>query len=145
MLRQQNMKENMNDPYSGEPVVKPLATTSRNLRDSGPVLPQKIPKRWGYELIYANDMYCCKLLVIEPNAETSMHLHLEKEETLLVVSGQLVVKYIKDKKEHSYNVGVDEAFTISPGFPHALQALDKQVRLVEASTPSFDTDSIRIY
>ena len=74
-----------------------------------------------------------------------MHLHLEKEETLLVVAGQLLVKYIKDKEEHSYIVGVDEAFTVAPGFPHALVALSEQVRLVEASTPSFDSDSIRIY
>jgi mannose-6-phosphate isomerase-like protein (cupin superfamily) len=139
------MKENTNNPYDGEPVVKPLATTSRHLRKSGPVTAQKIPKRWGYELIYANDEYCCKLIVIEPGSETSMHLHLEKEETLLVVAGQLLVKYIKDKEEHTYIVGADEAFTVAPGFPHALVALDEQVRLVEASTPSFDTDSIRIY
>ena len=133
------------DPYDGEPEVRPLSVTSRRGRASGPVIPQKIPKRWGYELIYANDWYCCKLLVIERNCKTSMHLHLEKEETLLVVAGRLLVKYIKDKEEHSYIVDVDNAFTIGPGFPHALEALDEQVRLVEASTPSFDTDSIRIY
>ncbi len=137
------MKEN--NPYDGQPEVQPLSITSIRARASGPVSPQKIPKRWGYELIYANDEYCCKLLVIEPKCETSMHLHLEKEETLLVVAGQLLVKYIKDKEEHSYIVGVDEASTVAPGFPHALVALSEQVRLVEASTPSFDSDSIRIY
>jgi mannose-6-phosphate isomerase-like protein (cupin superfamily) len=135
---------NTTDPYDGAPVVIPLATTGRLARASGPVIPQKIPKRWGYELIYANDLYCCKLLVLEPNAETSMHLHLEKEETLVVVSGQLTVSYIKDKTEHSYTVNEGEAFTVSPGFPHALKALSQKVRLIEASTPSFDTDSIRI-
>ena len=134
-----------NNPYDGSPELEPLSITSIKQRISGPVTPQYIEKRWGFEKIYANDIYCCKMIVIDPGCETSMHVHLEKEETLLVVAGELMVRYIKDKKEYSYIVGENEAFTVSPGFPHALVALEKQVKLVEASTPSFDTDSVRIY
>ena len=135
-----------NDPYDGLPVIEPVCSiTSRNHRESGPVTPWLVEKRWGFEKIFANDVYCCKIIVIDPGCETSMHLHLEKEETLIVVSGELMVRYIKDKKEYNYIVGENEAFTVSPGFPHALIALEKQVKLVEASTPSYDTDSIRIY
>ena len=134
-----------NNPYDGSPIVEPVDITGKNQRISGPVTPQFIKKRWGFEKIFANDVYCCKMLVINPGCETSMHLHLEKEETFLVVAGELLVRYIKDKEEESYIVGEDEAFTVSPGFPHALVALEKQVKLVEASTPSYDTDSIRIY
>lgn len=134
-----------NNPYDGSPTIEPIIKTGIKQRVSGPVTPQYIEKRWGFEKIYANDVYCCKMLVINPGCETSMHLHLEKEETFLVVAGELMVRYIKDKEEESYIVGENEAFTVCPGFPHALVALEKQVKLVEASTPSYDTDSIRIY
>jgi mannose-6-phosphate isomerase-like protein (cupin superfamily) len=145
-MKEIDLYDNNADPYDGEATLEPLLRTGMRQRVSGPIKkPWKVPKSWGYELIYTNnDLYCCKMLVIDPNSQTSMHLHLEKEETLLVVSGKLLVKYIDRKKRKGYIVKEGEAFTIAPGFPHALVALDEQVKLVEASTPSYDTDSIRI-
>jgi D-lyxose ketol-isomerase len=41
-------------------------------------------------------------------------------------------------------VGPGSAFVVAPGFIHSLRAGNEAVTLVEASTPSYDTDSIRI-
>lgn len=133
---------------SDEPVVTPLAVTGHQRGKksySGNVLPGHIPKSWGEERIYQNnDSYCCKLLVIEPGKQTSMHFHLDKHETMLVVEGQLAIDYIVNKKKETYIVNKWQAFTIAPGLPHSLRALEEEVRLVESSTPSYDEDSIRI-
>jgi len=116
---------------------------------SGPVSPAFVDKRWGSELHFANNSeYCMKLLTIEPGDEElcSMHFHLDKHETMLVIEGTLKITYIVDKTERYFLVGKHEAFTIAPGFPHRLTAYgDKTCRLVEASMPDSDQDSIRIY
>lgn len=133
---------------SDEPVVTPLAVTGHNRGKSGysgNVHPGYIPKTWGEERIYQNnDKYCCKLLIIEPLKSTSMHFHLDKHETMLVVEGVLAIDYIVNKEKKTQMVEAYNAFTIAPGLPHSLRALEKEVRLVESSTPSHDEDSIRI-
>ena len=112
---------------------------------SGLAHPYKIEKRWGYELIYQNhSLYCCKLLHINKNCSCSFHLHLEKHETLTVIKGTLVIDSIIDKKKESFIVEKGQSFVIAPGFIHSLRALNEDVDLIESSTPSYDTDSIRI-
>ena len=113
---------------------------------SGFCSPKKIKKSWGYELIYQNhELYCCKLLHIKKNSSCSMHLHMEKHETLLVTKGTLFIDTTQNKIENTYIVTEGEAFVIAPGFTHSLRAESESVTLIEASTPSYDTDSIRIF
>tara|TARA_Y100001970_G_scaffold291695_2_gene429875 strand:- start:2082 stop:2582 length:501 start_codon:yes stop_codon:yes gene_type:complete len=135
------------DPQ-GEPVVDVIATTGHNrggMGKSGKVEPSIIPKRWGYEKIYQNNKeYCSKLLVINKEQQTSMHFHIDKHETLVVVEGVLAVDYISKKHNTTIFVKPLEAFVIAPGLPHRLRALEEDVKLIESSMPSFDTDSIRI-
>ena len=112
---------------------------------SGPCVPGFVDKSWGSEHIYQNnDNYCLKVLTIEPGKNCSMHFHLEKHETMLVVEGTLAIDYIYNKEKRTKIVEKWEAFTISPGFVHSLRALTQTVRLIEASTPDHDHDSIRI-
>lgn len=112
---------------------------------SGFTKPVKIYKDWGYELIYQNhNLYCCKLLYINSNSSCSFHLHLEKHETLYVVEGNLFIDTTHNKKEETYIVTKGEAFVIAPGFIHSLRAEEEPVTIIESSTPSYDTDSIRI-
>lgn len=114
-------------------------------RASGVAIPQMVTKRWGGELIYKNDLYCMKMLIINPNQQTSMHFHVLKEETLLVVSGILTVEFIaRDGTEGKYTLKPGEALTVAPGFPHQLIAGATQVVLVEASTTDHATDSVRV-
>ena len=112
---------------------------------SGPCTPGFVNKKWGSEHIYQNsDNYCMKVLTIEQGKSCSMHFHLEKHETMLVVEGVLAIDYIHDKNHRTHIVNQWEAFTICPGLPHSLRAPEGRVRLIEASTPDYKSDSIRI-
>jgi quercetin dioxygenase-like cupin family protein len=69
---------------------------------------------------------------------------MEKHETLLVLRGLLLIDTTHNKEEKTYSVKPGEAFVVAPGFIHSLRAKHHDVVLIEASTPSYDTDSIRI-
>ena len=69
---------------------------------------------------------------------------MEKHETLFVVEGELFIDTTHDKNKNSWSVKPGEAFVVAPGFIHSLRANNKPVVLIESSTPSYDTDSIRI-
>jgi mannose-6-phosphate isomerase-like protein (cupin superfamily) len=128
--------------------IRPVAYTGSNMGTyglSGYCVPKKINKEWGHELIFQNhELYCCKLLYINANKSCSYHLHLNKHETLLVVEGVLFIDTTHNKKETTWIVKEGEAFVVAPGFIHSLRAKDQDVILIESSTPSYDTDSIRI-
>tara|TARA_R110001599_G_scaffold294545_4_gene498538 strand:+ start:644 stop:1096 length:453 start_codon:yes stop_codon:yes gene_type:complete len=129
------------------PVIQ-VASTGANkgtLGISGYAQPLRIEKDWGYELIYQNnELYCCKLLFIKSKQSCSYHLHLTKHETLLVMSGVLEIDTTQNKIKRTYQVKQGEAFIVAPGFIHSLRATTESVTLIESSTPSYDTDSIRI-
>lgn len=144
----QNTKiEPVNEVLQSKP-ISAYAYTGQNknlLGLSGFCNPLKIEKSWGHELIYQNsELYCCKVLYIKPYSSCSFHFHLEKHETLLVQEGTLFIDVIKDKQEDSLVVQEGEAFVVAPGFIHSLRAEDEPVVIIESSTPSYDTDSIRI-
>jgi mannose-6-phosphate isomerase-like protein (cupin superfamily) len=113
---------------------------------SGKCIPGFVDKTWGSEHIYQNnDKYCLKVLSIEEGQNCSMHFHINKHETMLVVEGTLAIDIIYDKQKFTKLLKPWEAFTISPGLPHSLRSVKGTVRLIEASTPDYDHDSIRIY
>ena len=96
-------KEESSDQHDirERPVIKKLALTGHGKGDlgvSGKSTPHHVNKRWGSEDIYQNnDLYCAKLLTIEPGTCTSMHFHLEKHETMINVGeGTLYIDYIVD-------------------------------------------------
>ena len=128
--------------------LKHVAYTGQNkgsLGYSGYCNPVKIDKTWGYELIHQNNpLYCCKTIVIYPYMSCSYHLHMEKHETLLVTEGVLYIDTTHNKEKQTYKVEAGEAFVVAPGFIHSLRADSRRVYLIESSTPSYDTDSIRI-
>lgn len=132
-----------------EPTIKQLALTGNRepqLCVSGTSTPHNVLKTWGDEKIYQNnDLYCAKLLTIKPNSKTSMHFHLDKHETMINVgSGTLYIDYIVKKKIKTIAISQWESFVIAPGLPHRLKAKTKEVKLIEASTTSYDVDSIRL-
>lgn len=109
------------------------------------LLPEKVLKSWGYELIFYNEAnYCSKMLVIEPYCKTSMHYHDIKHETITVINGILELEYIENKKVKKKQLYKNQSIVVPPGFAHRLCAKDKLVELVEASTHSVDKDSIRL-
>lgn len=128
--------------------VSPVAYTGQNkfeLGVSGYAGTVEIQKSWGYEIIYTNnELYCCKKLYIKRNSSCSFHLHMEKHETLFVISGTLYIDSTHDKVTRTHEVKPGQAFVVAPGYIHSLRAENTPVTLMEASSPSYDTDSIRI-
>lgn len=62
-------------------------------------LPQRVPKDWGYEIIFANDVtnnYCGKMLFVENNFQTSLHKHFVKDEVFYVVTGIFNIEFAGD-------------------------------------------------
>jgi len=53
--------------------------------------PLVVPKVWGEERVLANGPYCAKLLRIDAGASGSLHRHLVKDETFILVTGTAYV------------------------------------------------------
>ena len=104
---------------------------------------RRVPKPWGYELIFAkSDRYVGKILHVNKGESLSLQYHEMKDETLFVVSGELrlTIEYQGDRRELPLRAG--EAFHIPPGLIHRMEAmLDTDV--AEVSTPELD-DVIRL-
>lgn len=108
---------------------------------------EKIPKKWGYELIIENnDMYCGKILHFNKDCKFSMHFHMLKHETWYVNSGKFLFKYIDtdnaDLHERQLNIG--DVVVITPGKPHQLISLEEG-EIFEVSTKHYDNDSYRVF
>jgi mannose-6-phosphate isomerase-like protein (cupin superfamily) len=97
-----------------------------------------VQKRWGCEIWIANtDKYLGKILIINPNDHTSLHVHDKKEEHIYVFRGSLVDEDTHEK----FNAG--SVLHIKPGVEHMLCAGRQGATLFEVSTPHPD-DSRRI-
>lgn len=107
-----------------------------------------IPKGWGGEqLIVNNEKYCSKILCFMKNHKCSAHFHENKDETLYLLSGRLLV-YCSDDVKVLERVGdtvraVDimdryellpgDKFHIPPNRVHQLVALEES-KVLETST-----------
>lgn len=107
---------------------------------------KEVTKGWGRELWLENDEdYCIKFLDFRPNRGCSMHYHLLKKETFIILQGQfrLTVINTEDATERVIWLQPNDHFTISRGMPHQLWTKTGG-RILEASTQHFETDSYRI-
>ena len=109
----------------------------------------RVEKRWGCEVWWANtDKYMGKTLVINPNQCTSVHYHKDKDETMLVIRGLLIVYEERDAgngkvKVSSNTFGEGDTVYVEPTAHHRLTAGPEGVTLIEVSTPHPD-DSVRV-
>jgi len=104
---------------------------------------RKVPKPWGYELIYAKTgKYVGKILHINRGESLSLQYHEMKEETLFVVRGELklTVEVNGDRRELPLRSG--EAFHIPPRMIHRMEAIE-DTDIAEVSTPELD-DVVRL-
>ena len=109
-----------------------------NIRDI-----RRVPKPWGYELIFAHtDRYVGKILHINQGESLSLQFHEMKEETLYVVEGELrlTIEHDGDRREVILRKG--EAFHIPPRLIHRMEAL-VDTDVAEVSTPELD-DVVRL-
>ncbi|HXG59388.1 MAG TPA: cupin domain-containing protein [Thermoanaerobaculia bacterium] len=104
---------------------------------------QRVPKPWGYELIFARTTrYVGKILHINRGECLSLQYHEMKEETLYVVDGELLltIEMEGDRREMILRRG--EAFHIPPRLIHRMEAL-ADTDVAEVSTPELD-DVVRL-
>ena len=60
-------------------------------------LPHRVDKPWGHELIWARtDRYVGKILHIEPGHLLSLQYHEQKDETIFVLTGEIIFRVHED-------------------------------------------------
>jgi mannose-6-phosphate isomerase len=104
---------------------------------------QRVPKPWGYELIFAKTArYCGKILHVNQGESLSLQYHERKEETLFVVAGELELTVEYDGERRVLPLRAGEAFHIPPRLIHRMTAV-VDTDVAEVSTPELD-DVVRL-
>lgn len=103
----------------------------------------RIPKPWGYELIFAHTgRYVGKILHITKGESLSLQYHEMKEETLYVVEGELRLTVEYDGQRRVLPLRKGEAFHVPPRLIHRMEAI-VDTDVAEVSTPELD-DVVRL-
>ncbi len=104
----------------------------------------RVDKPWGYELRWAiTDRYLGKLIHVDAGQSLSLQYHVQKDETILVVSGTLDLQLEDDGGEiqvHRLSPGMSAH--VRPGRRHRFTAVET-CELVEVSSPEID-DVVRL-
>lgn len=104
---------------------------------------KRVPKPWGYELIFAKTgRYVGKILHVNRGECLSLQYHEMKEETLFVVAGELELTVEHDGDRRVIPLRAGEAFHIPPRMIHRMQAV-VDTDVAEVSTPELD-DVVRL-
>lgn len=81
----------------------------------------RVEKPWGYEeLVECNDKYVVKKLFMTKGNKCSLQYHELKKETILVLSGVLLITTGDTQKEYRFG----ETITIPPYTVHRMEALE---------------------
>lgn len=110
---------------------------------SGPVDVTIVPKPWGHETIWAHtDRYVGKILHIRAGEALSIQYHERKDETIHLLSGELIYRVQLDGELRDMHLTRGESFRITPGTVHQMEAVT-DCDVLEASTPELD-DVVRL-
>ncbi len=103
-----------------------------------------IEKPWGHEEIWAEtNRYVGKYLHIKSGKRLSRQYHRNKEETIRVLEGELLLELGTSANTTQKILKKGEIYHIAPGTIHRFCATKEDVILVEVSTPELD-DVIRL-
>ena len=104
---------------------------------------RRVAKPWGHELIFAeNDRYAGKVLHVEAGHSLSLQYHEKKDETLMVLQGEVTLSVEIEGEMRDIRLLAGDAHRIRPGVRHRLTA-DAPVDIVEVSSPELD-DVVRL-
>ena len=99
------------------------------------IRPRRVEKPWGYELIWAEtELYVAKILHVNAGEALSVQMHEQKDETLHLLSGQLILQVglsPDDLEPVPFEEG--DSYRIRPKTVHFMQAVT-DVDVLEAST-----------
>lgn len=106
-------------------------------------------KQWGSELIITREPYACKVMTLEPGTTCSTHFHADKQETFLLINGELVIELTNLNTGRQDTITLSKPYssiTIHPYVPHRFYAPNAQMGptvFVESSTRDKDEDNYR--
>ena len=87
-------------------------------------LPYRVEKPWGHELIWARtDRYVGKILHIEPGHVLSLQYHNKKDESIYVLTGEIVLRIQQGDTLIERRMTQGAAFHIQPKLIHQFQAV----------------------
>lgn len=102
-----------------------------------------VPKPWGHETIWARtDRYVGKILHIKAGQSLSVQYHNRKDETVYLLSGELVYRVQRGDALEDMHLVQGESFHITPGTIHQMEAVT-DCDVLEVSTPELD-DIVRL-
>ena len=105
--------------------------------------PERTEKPWGYEILWAHtDRYVGKILHIEPGHVLSLQYHNKKDESIYVLSGEIILRVQEGDTLIERPMAQGVAFHIHPKVIHQFEAV-VSTDLLEASTPEID-DVVRL-
>ena len=110
---------------------------------SGAVSVTVVPKPWGHETIWAHtDRYVGKILHIKAGEALSVQYHEQKDETVYLLAGELLYRVQHDGELRDMHLTVGQAFRITPGTVHQMEAVT-DCDVLEVSTPELH-DVVRL-
>jgi len=114
---------------------------------TGRVQVATVAKPWGHEKIWARSgRYVGKILHINAGHELSVQFHQKKDETIHLLSGEIVYRVQRDpsnrEKLDDVRLKIGESFRITPGTVHQMVAVT-DCDVLEVSTPELD-DVVRL-
>jgi mannose-6-phosphate isomerase len=106
---------------------------------------RRIDKPWGYELLWAHtSRYAGKVIHIDAGKRLSLQYHDDKHESVLVLSGTLILHRETDGVATTETLTAGESADIPAGDIHRFEApANGDVELIEVSTPELD-DVVRL-
>lgn len=110
---------------------------------SGPSPIKSVPKPWGHETIWAHtDSYVGKILHIRAGQALSVQYHNIKDETVYLLSGELIYRVWDGDTPRNVGLKIGDAFRITPKTVHQMEAVT-DCDILEVSTPHLD-DVVRL-
>lgn len=110
---------------------------------TGPSTVKTVPKPWGHETIWAHtDTYVGKILHIKAGHALSVQYHNIKDETVYLLSGNLIYRVWENDAPRVVDLEIGDAFRITPKTVHQMEAVT-DCQILEVSTPHLD-DVVRL-
>ena len=108
------------------------------------MVPQRVDKPWGHELIWAStDRYVGKILHVTAGHALSLQYHERKDETIHLLRGRMRFFAGPDVAQLAeITLEEGQSYRIRPGTVHRMEAIT-DVDILEASTPDLD-DVVRL-
>lgn len=104
------------------------------------------PRGWGAEFWIENlPDYCGKILVILKGKRGSLHFHMDKLETMLLVEGRVNLRMIDpaDGQEYFVELEKGDSILIPRGQVHQIIGVESS-KIIEFSTTHEESDSYRV-